>query len=160
MVRKKKRYKINQIILLVKAFIILKNSNFSSETNVELEILLRKIGASATEMADMFEESETRVGKHCEFIRQDIEIAKESAIAQLEIESINLVKEVNKYEQECYESLAALKEANQAMADDMAKQVDAFIEEKTKYLQKVNNVNKTLNSSVKVITKALKSEKD
>ncbi len=46
--------------------------------SLKLDDFMRQVRASATDMADMFKESETRVKKHCKFIRQDIEIVKES----------------------------------------------------------------------------------
>ena len=82
-------------------------------------------------------EPELRIREHCDSLRQQVDIARETAIENIHKESNTLMTEIDAYAQECLSSWTAAKESTERVVKDVSKRMRAFLGEQHAYLQKL-----------------------
>ena len=87
----------------------------------------------------MFIKSELKTREHCDSIRQQVDLAREIAIANIHKASNALMTEIDAYERECLSSWTATKESNEVIVEDVSKRTSAFLLEQQEYLQSVKS---------------------
>ena len=78
---------------------------------------------------------ELAIGEHCDSLRLQVDIARETAIENIHKESNTLMAEIDAYERECLSSWAEAKESSERVLEDASKRMRAFIAEQQAYLQ-------------------------
>ena len=104
-------------------------------STAKLRSLLAQIGASAVDLAKMFNNSELTIQEHCDSIRLQVDIAREIAIENIHKASKALMTEIDTYERDCLSSWAAAKESAEATVENVSKRMSAFVTEKQKCLR-------------------------
>ena len=74
--------------------------------------LLTQIGCSTSDLTEMLNESELKIAEHCDSLRQQVDIARETAIEKIHKASNALMVEIDAYESECLSSWRAVKESS------------------------------------------------
>ena len=82
-------------------------------------------------------ESELKIREHCDSIRQQVDIARETAIENLHKASNKLMSEIDEYERERLSSWKATKESTDHVVEDVSKRMRAFLAEQHAFLQSV-----------------------
>ena len=80
-------------------------------------------------------ESELTIEEHCDSLRQQVDIARETALDNIHKESNTLMTEIEAYERECLSSWRAAKESFEV--EDVSKRMRAFLAEQQAFLQSV-----------------------
>ena len=104
---------------------------------MKLRSLLLQIDDSSADMVKAFDLSEWRIREHCDSLRQQGDIARETALENIHKESNTLMTEIDAYEQECLSSLRATKESTERVVKDVSKRMRAFLAEQQEYLRSV-----------------------
>ena len=82
-------------------------------------------------------ESELTIGEHCDSLRQQVDIARETAIENIHTASNTLMVAVDAYERECLSSSRATKEFTEVTLEDVSKRLRVFLAEQQEHLQSV-----------------------
>ena len=82
-------------------------------------------------------ESELTIREHCDSLRQQVDIARETALENIYKASNTLISEIDAYELGCLSSWAAAKESNEVIVKDVSKRMRAFLAEQHAFLQSV-----------------------
>ena len=101
----------------------------------KLRALLTKISDSTAELTKMFIKSELNIGEHCDSLRQQVDIARETALENIHKASNTLMNEIDAYERECLSSWRAVNEYTEQVVEDVSKGMRASIAEHHAYLQ-------------------------
>ena len=81
-------------------------------------------------------ESELTIGEHWDSIRQQVDIARETALENIHKASNTLMSEIDAYERECLSSWTEAKESTEVNVKDVSKRMSAFLAEQQAYLQR------------------------
>ena len=92
----------------------------------------------------MLHDSELSIREHCDSIRQQVDIARETAIENIHKASKTLMTEIDTYERDCLSSWSAAEESTQVTVDKVSKQISAYVAEKQKCLQGVKEIDDEL----------------
>ena len=103
----------------------------------KLRTLLARIGESTTGLSKMLIESELTIREHCDSLRQQVDIARETALENIHKESNALMVEIEAYERGCLSSWAAVKDSTENVVESVSKRMSAFLAEQDTYLQRV-----------------------
>ena len=74
---------------------------------------LAQIGDSTAELTKMSVESELTIQEHCDSLRQQVDIARETAIESIHKASTTLMSEIDAYERDCLSRWSAAKESTE-----------------------------------------------
>ena len=85
----------------------------------------------------MLKESEMTIREHCDSIRHEVDIARETALENIHKASNTLMTEIEEYERECLSSWTAAK----VTVADVSKRMRAFLAEQQEHLQSVKVTN-------------------
>ena len=110
---------------------------FSFSSIPKLRSLLARIGESAADLANMLNESESTIRDHCDSIRLQVDIARETALEKIHKESNALLAEMDAYESACLSSWSTAKKSTQNVVASVSKRMSAFLAEQQEYLQRV-----------------------
>ena len=95
---------------------------------------MAQLGVSNADLNKMSRESELTVREHCDSLRQQVDIARETALESIHRASDTLMSDIDAYERECLSSwTAASKESTDVTLEDMT----AFLAEQQAFLQSV-----------------------
>ena len=97
--------------------------------------LLTQLGDSTAEFTKMSFEPELTIEEHCDSLRQQVDIARETAIDNIHKASNTLISEIDAYEHQCLSSWTADKESTERVAKDVNKRMRAFLAEQQAFLQ-------------------------
>ena len=81
--------------------------------------------------------SELTIREHCDSIRQQVDIARETALENIHKASNTLMSEIDAYELECLSSWTAVKESSAHVVEDVSKRMRALLAEQHAFLQRV-----------------------
>ena len=81
--------------------------------------------------------SEMTIREHCDSIRQQVDIVRETAIENIHKASNALMIEIDAYEHECISRWTAVKESTEQVVEDVSKRMRAFLAEQQAFLQSV-----------------------
>ena len=81
--------------------------------------------------------SELTIREHCDFVRQQVDIARETALENIHKESNTLMTEIDAYEHECLSCWAEAKVSSAHVVEDSSKRMRAFLDEQHAFLQRV-----------------------
>ena len=109
----------------------------TSSSLAKLKSLLAQIGDSNGELTKMPIESEWRNREHCDSLRRDVDIARETALENIHKASNTLISEIDAYERECLSSWRATKVSTDHVVEDVSKRTRAFLAEQHAFLQTV-----------------------
>ena len=102
--------------------------------------------------------SELTITEHCDSLRQEVDIARETAIESIHKESNTLMREIDAYERECLSSWSSVKESTEVIMADMCKRMRAFLAEQQAFLQSAQ-ASDTIDTNVSLLRQFfLKSE--
>ena len=79
-------------------------------------------------------ESESTFREHCDSLRQEVDIARETDVENIHKASSKLITEIDTYECECLSSWTAVKESNKNEVKNVNKRMGAFIAEQQEFL--------------------------
>ena len=99
--------------------------------------LVTQVGESASDLAKVFIASELTIRDHCDSLRQQVDIARETALENIHKASDTLITEIDAYERECLTSWRAAKESTEVNVKDVSERMSAFIAEQQAFLQRV-----------------------
>ena len=85
----------------------------------------------------MLNAPELTIQEHCDSIRQQVDIRRETALEKIHKESIALMLEIDAYERGCLSSWAAVKESTENVVKRMSKRMRVFLAKQQAYLQRV-----------------------
>ena len=85
----------------------------------------------------MLKESEMTIREHCDSIRHEVDIARETALENIHKASNTLMTEIDTYERECLSHWTATKESTEVTVEDVSKRMREFVVEQHAYLQSV-----------------------
>ena len=108
-----------------------------SSSIAKLRSVLAQIGYSTADLAKMSIESELTIREHCDSIRQQVDIARETAIENFFNASQVLMEELDAYERDCLSNWTATKESNVIEIKDVNKRMSEFLAEQQAYLKNV-----------------------
>ena len=92
---------------------------------------------SFVELTKMSIESELTIEEHCISLRQQLDIARETALENIHKASITLITEIDAYELECLSGWRAVKESTEHAVEDVSKRMRALLAEQHAFLQSV-----------------------
>ena len=99
---------------------------------------LAQLGDSTAELIKMSSESELTIREHCDSIRLEVDIARETALEDIHKASNTLLTEIDAYEHECLSSLTTAKETTEVNdVKDVSKRMRAFLAQQQAFLQTV-----------------------
>ena len=101
----------------------------------KLRSLLAQIGDSSADLVKVLDVSEWNINEHCDSLRQQVDIARETALENIHKASNTLMIEIDAYERECLTSWRAAKESTERVVEDVSKRMRAFLAEKHAFLQ-------------------------
>ena len=104
-------------------------NRFSFSSIPKLRSLLARIGESTADLAQMLNGSELTIREHCDSIRQQVDIARETELEKIHKESNALMLEVDAYERGCLASWSAVKESTEVTVEDVSKRMREFLAE-------------------------------
>ena len=99
--------------------------------------LFGQIGDSSADLVKAFDLSEWRIREHCDSLRQQVDIARETALENIHKASNKLMSEIDTYEQECLSSWKTAKESTERDVKDVSKRMSAFLAKQQAYLKSV-----------------------
>ena len=99
--------------------------------------LLTKIDDTTDEINKMSIESELTICEHFDSLRQQVDIARETALENIHNASNTLMTEIEAYERECLAGWTTVRSSNELIAKDVSKRVRAFLDEQLAFLQRV-----------------------
>ena len=102
---------------------------------MKLRSLLAQIGDSSADLVEILNISELTIREHCDSLRQQVDIARETALESIHKASNTLMVEIDAYELECLSSWTAAKESTECVVKDVSKRMRAFFGEQQAYLQ-------------------------
>ena len=101
---------------------------------MKLRSLLAQIGDSSADLVEILNISELTIREHCDSLRQQVDIARETALESIHKASNKLIEEVDAYERECLSDWTAVKKSSERVVEDVNKRMRAFLAEHA-YLQ-------------------------
>ena len=108
-----------------------------SSSIAKLRSLLAQIGDSSADLVKAFDVSDWRIREHCDSIRQQVDIARETAIESIHKASNTLMSEIDAYERECLSRWTATKESTGCVVKDVNKHMREFVAEQHAFLLSV-----------------------
>ena len=106
-----------------------------SSSLAKLRSLLAQIGDSTGELTEMPFDSEWRIREHCDSLRRDVDIARETALENIHKASNTLMSEIDAYERDCLSSWTVDKECSERVIEDVNKRARAFLAEQHAFLK-------------------------
>ena len=103
----------------------------------KLRSLLAQIGDSSADLVKTLNKSEWSIREHCDSIRLNVDIARETAIENIHKASNTLIVKIDTYERECLSTWRAAKESIEHVVADVSKRMKEFIAEQQAYLKYV-----------------------
>ena len=94
-----------------------------------LRSLLAHICDSSADLTNMSIESELKIREHCDSLRQQVDIARETALDNIHKESNTLMTEINIYERGCLSSWSAVKDPTEKVVEDVMELIREFLAE-------------------------------
>ena len=98
---------------------------------------LAQLDDSIAELTKMSTWSELTIREHCDSIRQQVDIARETALENIHKASNTLMIEIDAYERECLSCWTTAKESAEMVVEDASKRMRASIAEQHAFLQSV-----------------------
>ena len=108
-----------------------------SSSLAKLKSLVAQIGDSTGELTEMPFESELKIREHCDSLRRDVDIARETALGNIHKASNTLMSEIDAYERECLSGWRAAKVTTNHVVEDVSKRMRAFLAQQHAYLKSV-----------------------
>ena len=106
-----------------------------SSSLAKLRSLLAQIGDSTAELTKTLNKSEWIIREHCDSLRHNVDIARETALENIHKESNLLISEIDAYERECLSGWTKAKETTKNVVEDVSKRMRAFLDEQQEYMQ-------------------------
>ena len=94
---------------------------------------MAEIGDSTTELTKM--SIELTIRELCDSMRQQVDIARETALESIHKASNKLMTDIDTYERECLSSWTAAKESTEHVVEDVSKRMRTFLAEQHAFLQ-------------------------
>ena len=85
----------------------------------------------------MYIDSELLIRQHCDSLRQQVDIARETAIENIQKASNASMVDIDTYERKCLSGWTTVKVSTEKVVEDVSKRMRAFLAEKQAYLQGV-----------------------
>ena len=106
-----------------------------SSSLAKLRSLLVQLGDSSADLVKELDVSGRSIGEHCDSLRQQVDIARETALEDIHKASNKLMSVIDTYERECLSSWTAAKESTERVVEDVSKRTRAFVAEQHAFLQ-------------------------
>ena len=106
-----------------------------SRSVAKLRSLMAKLGDSIADLTKTLNDSELTIQEHCDSLRQQVDIARETALESIHKASNTLKREIDAYERECLSSWSFVKESAEVTMADVSKRMRAFLAEQQEFLQ-------------------------
>ena len=98
---------------------------------------LTRISESTAELTKISIESEFAIREHCDSLRQQVDIARETAIENIHKASNASMVDIDTYERKCLSDWTTVKVSTEKVVEDVSKRTRAFLAEQQAYLQGV-----------------------
>ena len=106
-----------------------------SSSIAKLRSFLAKLEDSTAELTKVCIASEWRIREHCDSLRQQVDIARETALESIHKASNTLMSEIDAYERGCLSSWTEAKESTENSVKDVSKRMREFVAEQHAFLQ-------------------------
>ena len=103
----------------------------------KLKSQLAQLDDSIAELNKVSIESELTIRDHFDSIRQQVDIARETAFENLHKTSNALIMEIDAYERECMSAWTTVRHSTEVIFKEMSKRMRAFLGEQHAFLQRV-----------------------
>ena len=94
-----------------------------------MKSLLAQIGDSSADQDKMLAVSEWNIREHCDSLRQQVDILRETALERINKASNKLMCEIDAYERECLSGWTAAKESTERVVKEVHKRMREFVAE-------------------------------
>ena len=109
---------------------------YRNETVESFKSMLGEIKLMTTNLVEMMNRSEEKIREHCEYVRNDVQIATESMIAYVNKLHAQFMLEIDEYEKSCLLNLAKLVSETGERARRTKLETDRFVDDWIKYLHR------------------------
>ena len=130
----------------------------SSSIANKLRSLLAQLDSSA-EQDNLLSVSEWTIREHCDSLRQQVDIARETALESIHKASHTLIIEIDAYEQECLSRWTAAKESIEDAVKNLSERMREFVAKQHAFLQSQQASDTQLIFLIVLFTKGQSKEK-